>query len=90
MLRLCVKWDQMGRLPMRMIAQKLPPFCRKTFYSTPIREEKKPVFYQTIYAKIKGLWKKHRTTQVSDAEFTHSAQQTILLKGKSALPPNHC
>ena len=89
MLRLCVKWDQMGCLPMRKIAQKWPPFCRKTFYSTPIREEKTTSLLSIIYVKIKGVWKIHRTTQVSDAEFTHSARQPILLKGKSALPPNH-
>ena len=89
MLRLCVKWDQMGCLPMRKIAQKWPPFCRKTFYSTPIREEKTTSLLSTIYVKIKGVWKIHRTTQVSDAEFTHSTRQPILLKGKSAQPPNH-
>lgn len=88
MLRLC----QMG-------SNWTPPHAHDCTKITPILQEnllqhthprrKKPVFYETIYVKIKGLWKKHRTTQVSDAEFTHSAQQPILLKVKSALSPNH-
>ena len=52
-------------------------------------EKKKQPLLSTTYIKIKGVWKIHRTTQVSDPEFTHSTRQPILLKGKSALPPNH-
>ena len=89
MLRLCVKWDQMGRLPMRKIAQNDPHSTGNPSTAHPSEKKKQPVFYQTIYVKIKGLWKINRTTQVSDAEFTHSAGQPILLKGKSALPRNH-
>ena len=79
-----IKWDAS---PCARLHKNDPHSAGKPSIAHP-SEKKKQVFYQTIYVKIKGLWKINRTTQVSDAEFTHSARQPILLKGKSALPPN--
>lgn len=79
------KWDAS---PCARLHKNDPHSAGKPSTAHPSEKKKQPLL-STIYIKIKGVWKIHRTTQVSDPEFTHSTRQPILLKGKSALPPNH-
>ena len=79
-----------GMPPHAQDCTKMIPILQENLLQhTHPRRKKTTSLLSTIYVKIKGVWKIHRTTQVSNAEFTHSAGQPILLKGKSAPPPNH-